>query len=111
MRTIHHGETLDKRRCTIVGLYNREKNKINFGVAICGPRDQFSRKVGRTIAEGRATKNPTLVKEYKNELEKNKEGYSKLSKLGIEVLHEVQEDPFVFQEILTEQYRKHKKTN
>ncbi len=110
MRTIHHGVTVDERRCTIVGLYDRIQKRINFGVAICGPRDQFARKVGRSIAEGRAKKHPTLVKEMTVEIEKNKEGYTALSKLGIDVLHEVQQDPFVFQELLTEQYRKHKKT-
>jgi hypothetical protein len=111
MRTIHHGETFDNRRCTIVGLYNKADRKIKFGVAICGPRDQFSRKTGRTIAEGRADKHPTLVKERTIDIEENKEGYTELSKLGIEVLHEVQEDPYIFQELLTEQYRKHKKIN
>lgn len=108
MRTIHHGVTNDERRCTIVGLYDKERSQIRFGVAICGPRDQFAKKVGRTIAEGRAAKHPTIVKERTVVITKDKDGYKELSGIGIDVLKEVQNDPFLFQELLTEQYRQHK---
>lgn len=112
MKTVCHGETEDGRRFTVVGLYNKEedKNKIKFGIAICGPADNFARKVGRTIAEGRAIKNPTLVKEIKYELPETKEGFLQLSKFGYEVVETVEEDPYLYQEILTEQYKEHKKT-
>lgn len=33
-------------------------NKMSIGVSICGPRDQFNKKLGRVIATGRAEKNP-----------------------------------------------------
>ena len=112
MRVVHHGETIDGRRFTVVGLYKQEEgNAIKFGVAICGPHDQFARKVGRTIAEGRAIKNPTIKRELKQVIPESKEGYLTLSKLGIEVLTTIREDPFLYQEILTEQYKEHKKTN
>jgi len=105
MRTIHHGETVDGRRFTIVGVYDKEaeKNKVKFGVAICGPRDNFARKVGRSIAEGRALKNPTLVKDIKYELPEDKEGFKNLSQLGCEILENIEKDPYLFQEILTKQ--------
>ena len=106
MRTIHHGETTDGRRFTVVGLYNKDQaNEIKFGVAICGPQDNFARKVGRKIAEGRAIKNPTLVKELKIELPEDKEGFTHLSKLGYEVVETVAEDPYLYQEILTKQHK------
>lgn len=112
MKTIHHGETIDGRRCTIVGIYDKEQVEgVKFGVAICGPLDNFARKVGRAIAEGRAIKNPTLVKQLKTELPESKEGFVELSTLGYEVLETVQADPYLYQEILTKQYKKHKKTN
>ncbi len=106
---MHHGKTIDGRRFTVVGLYSKEDQEICFGVAICGPRDHFAKKVGRSIAEGRAIKNPTLVKEMKTEIPENKEGYKKIGILGHEILKTVMEDPYIYQEILTEQYRKHKK--
>jgi len=106
MRTIHHGETIDGRRFTVVGLYNKDHaNEIKFGVAICGPQDNFARKVGRKIAEGRAVKNPTLVKELKTELPEDKDGFTNLSKLGYEVVETVAEAPFLYQDILTKQHK------
>ena len=111
MRVVHHGETSDGRRFTVVGLYEKQiSNSIKFGVAICGPQDQFARKVGRTIAEGRARKHPTVEKELKQELVEDKAGFMELSQFGIEVLDTVKADPFLYQEILTEQYKVHKKT-
>lgn len=39
---------------------------MQFGMATCGPRDQFNRKIGREIAIGRSSKTPfmTLVANY-----------------------------------------------
>ena len=107
MRTIHHGETADGRRFTVVGLYGKEvgKGKVKFGVAICGPQDNFARKIGRKIAEGRAIKHPTLEKIVSVELNEDKEGFSILSKLGYEVVETVAEDPYLYQEILTQQHK------
>lgn len=33
----------------------------SFGVAICGPKDQFARKIGRNIAAGRLRAGVTVV--------------------------------------------------
>lgn len=110
MRVIHHGETEDGRRFTVAGVYEKTTSEVKFGVAICGPRDQFARKVGRAIAEGRAKKHPTLVKELKVQLSEDKQGYAELSKLGYEVVDTIRKDPFSYQIILTEQYKTHKKT-
>lgn len=112
MKTIHHGETMDGRRFTVVGIYDKDtdKHQIKFGIAICGPADNFARKVGRKIAEGRAVKHPTLIKDIKYELPETKEGFTQLSQLGYEIVETVEEDPYLYQEILTEQYKEHKKT-
>lgn len=36
-------------------------NHDDFGVAVCGPRDQFSRKMGRHIAVGRLINKPNFI--------------------------------------------------
>jgi len=112
MQTIHHDLTMDGRRFTVVGIYDSSFNKtVKFGVAICGPQDNFARKLGRTIAEGRAQKHPTLIKHIKYSLSDDKEGFKNLNKLGFEVTETVKEDPYLYQELLTEQYKVHKKPN
>jgi len=47
-----HSITKSGRRFTICGLPDGDKLKI--GLAICNPRDQFCKRIGRNIAEGRA---------------------------------------------------------
>lgn len=112
MRVIHHSETVDGRRFTVVGTYHPEVNssQVNFGIAICGPADCFARKTGVAIAEGRANKNPTITKKVTYEIPESKDGFKQLSEMGYEVVENVKEDPYMFQELLTEQYKKHKKT-
>jgi len=112
MRVIHHSKTEDGRRFTVVGVYNPEVDldQVNFGVAICGPHDCFARKTGRSIAEGRANKNPTITKKVSYEIPESKDGFKKLSEMGYEIVETVQTDPYMFQELLTEQYKEHKKT-
>jgi hypothetical protein len=103
MKTIHHGETIEGNRFTVVGIYNKEvANEIKFGIALCGPLDCFSKKIGRSIAEGRALKNPILVKKVNYEITEDKAGYSALSKIGQEVLENVHNDPYIFQETLAQ---------
>jgi len=103
MKTVHHGTTLEGNRFTVVGIYEKEvANEIKFGISLCGPLDSFSRKVGRAIAEGRAMKNPILVKKLNKEISEDKTGYTELSKLGIEVLDTVVFDPYTYQEILSQ---------
>jgi len=106
MKTVHHGETYDGRRFTVVGIYDKqEENKsvVKFGVAMCNEVDSFVRKIGKSIAEGRAIKNPTLIKELKVEFSEDKNGYTEISKLGRQVLDTIVEDPYLYQEILSEQ--------
>lgn len=43
-------------RFTLVGIV--EENSLKLGLAVCRDGDQFSRKMGRTIAYGRAEKKP-----------------------------------------------------
>jgi hypothetical protein len=47
----------NKRRATFAGIV--EGKTISIGVSVCSTKDNFQKKLGRTIAEGRARKNPT----------------------------------------------------
>lgn len=104
MTTIHHGQTTEGKRFTVVGIYDyieMEGPQVKFGVALCGPNDHFSKKIGRSIAEGRATTIPTLIKKLKIKLPEDKEGKKELIKLGFEVTETVANDPYLYQEIFT----------
>lgn len=52
-------------RISVAGIYNC--NQIAIGVAVCGKKDVFTRKIGRVISRGRAVKDPLTVIEVKNE--------------------------------------------
>lgn len=108
MKTTHHGEITDGRRFTVVGLYSKAAKEIAFGVSICNSKDHFAKKIGRSIAEGRAIKNPTILKEISTEILEDPKGYKEIGILGREVLKAVKENPYLYQELLTEQYREHK---
>jgi hypothetical protein len=43
-------------RCTFAFLFDENGEHVSQGVAVCGPYDQFNRRLGRTIALGRALK-------------------------------------------------------
>jgi hypothetical protein len=46
-----HGETLEGRRFTVAG--KPAEDHLILGIAICGTKDQFIKKVGRAKANGR----------------------------------------------------------
>ena len=48
-----------KHRVTIAGIV--EGNELKIGASACSPKDNFSKKIGRSIALGRATKKPCSV--------------------------------------------------
>lgn len=50
-----------RRRKTIAGVLNEDSNQLLLAFSECSKKDQFSRKRGRIIAQGRALKNPHLV--------------------------------------------------
>lgn len=105
MKTIIHGSTEDGKRFTIAGIYKQEDNQVNFGVSLCAPHDQFTRKTGRQIAEGRAEKKPTLVKKLSIIIPDNKDGFKQFQKLALEVVKTIEKEPEVYQEVLTEMHR------
>lgn len=45
-------------RITVASVYDKKNNTLSFGVAICSPRDLFSKKIGRELAYSRAISNP-----------------------------------------------------
>jgi uncharacterized DUF497 family protein len=49
------------RRKTIAGILNEDSNQLLLAYSECSKKDQFNRKRGRIIAQGRAMKNPHLV--------------------------------------------------
>jgi hypothetical protein len=56
MNLIYHSKSNSPVRVTV--LAKIEGDTAKFGVSRCSHRDQFVRKTGRTIAEGRAERNP-----------------------------------------------------
>jgi|GEM_PF-3707467 len=54
-----------KIRFCVVGLISNDKKTVRFGVARLNPREQFVKKIGRAIAQGRAEKAPNAVFELK----------------------------------------------
>lgn len=49
----YYGTTPNGRRATVCGIKN-EDNTISFGIAVCNPKDEFNKKLARTISRGRA---------------------------------------------------------
>ncbi len=45
-----------------VSLVNREEGTLAVGIAFCSPLDQFCKKLGRTISQGRKRINPIVIK-------------------------------------------------
>lgn len=43
-------------RFTVCGIYNAETADMKIGIARCSGKDQFNKKIGRMISEGRANK-------------------------------------------------------
>jgi hypothetical protein len=60
MKTYYIYETAkkSKRRLSIAAFIS--ENQLCIGVAQCSKKDQFNKKIGRAIAEGRALKHPTI---------------------------------------------------
>jgi hypothetical protein len=56
MDLIYHSKATSPVRVTV--LARIEGNTAKFGVSRCSRHDQFVKKTGRTIAEGRALRNP-----------------------------------------------------
>lgn len=48
---------------------NVQESTSELGFAMCSPKDQFNRKIGRTIALGRLNKHPIVVKHSGSSLE------------------------------------------
>jgi len=111
MEIIYHGQTKNGKRFTVVGIYDEKQNakEINYGISICGPRDQFTKKLGRTIAKGRALKNPTIKQHLKKKLPYTKQGYNELKKSVNTVFSQVEKSIDAYQKLLTEQYKDHKR--
>jgi hypothetical protein len=58
----------DARRITVCGIKNPENpNQLLIGTTVCSPKDNFTRRRGRVIAQGRALSNPVHVLEITNE--------------------------------------------
>lgn len=58
MNLIFHSVPNAVRRFTIVIHYDKMLDNALCGLAICHPGDQFTKQLGRTIAQGRAVRNP-----------------------------------------------------
>lgn len=48
-------------RITVASVYDPLSNTMTFGVATCSPKDMFSKKVGRELAEARAKEHPEVT--------------------------------------------------
>jgi hypothetical protein len=54
MKTMfYHGTTTDGRRFTIAGSLSEEFKTLKLGIAICGTKELFVKKLGRVKAESR----------------------------------------------------------
>lgn len=49
-------EVNNSRRSTVSAIF--KNGELSFGVATCGPKDSFCRKIGSAISKGRAVKQP-----------------------------------------------------
>lgn len=57
---IYYSDKNSKNRVSVVGTH--ENGLLKLGVARCGKKDNFCRKTGRTIAEGRLRKGNIFTK-------------------------------------------------
>ena len=55
-----HGTDKSGKRFTLAAKKVKD-DKVQFGLAICNERDNFCRKIGRKIAEGRAVGRPVQI--------------------------------------------------
>ena len=65
-------------RVTVASCYDPDTNTMTFGAAVCSPKDVFSKKVGREIAEKRARQFPeiTLVGVNRKKLRETSKKYA-----------------------------------
>ena len=56
-----HGVAGKKKQRFTVAIVPVSDTEVKVGVAICSPIDVFVKRIGRMIAEGRATKNPNYA--------------------------------------------------
>lgn len=58
-------------RVTICGIFTKDEGTpcLKIGVARCSQKDNFSRKKGRLIAEGRANKRPAILYPQEKDVE------------------------------------------
>lgn len=49
-----------KQRISLVGYINKKENLLQIGLSECSISDQYNRKLGRKIAEGRSKKKPYI---------------------------------------------------
>lgn len=61
---IEHKGQLIERRVAYAGVV--ENNKLIIGEAVCSEKDQFCKKLGRTIALGRVNKHPLVKLDLSN---------------------------------------------
>jgi len=71
-----HGKATDGTRFTIAANLVKSASTIeaNFAYSICSKTDSFNKKIGRSIAEGRAKKASGLYLTFQN----NAEGYDNI---------------------------------
>lgn len=58
MLIFHAKEASGRRVCVAATIVDGD---MRFGTAICSPKDSYNRKLGRTIASGRANVRPGVV--------------------------------------------------
>ena len=57
----YHRNKTGQKKATFAGVVNEEDNQLRIGLSICNPKDNFCKKIGRLIAEGRACKKPEQI--------------------------------------------------
>lgn len=50
-----------EKKATFAGVINSEDNQLRIGLSVCSSKDNFCKKIGRLIAEGRAGKKPVTI--------------------------------------------------
>lgn len=45
-------------RVIVASVYNKKDNTLSFGIAVCSPKDKFSKFIGRKLSYSRALTNP-----------------------------------------------------
>jgi hypothetical protein len=56
-----HGVAKHRDQRFTIAILPVNEHTVNVGVSVCGLKDQFNKKIGRSIAEGRARKTPTMT--------------------------------------------------